>query len=94
MFDGLENGLLLIVLPRIEAVFILTTSTIGLRTSALPRWLSVGGFVAAVTMLLLPLLIGPVVFIFPIWLALVSVVVLVRRRRMGPTGAAADELPA
>jgi hypothetical protein len=74
---------LLLVLPRIQAIFIMTTSTIAFRTGALPRWLSLVGYLAALGMLLLPLLIGPVVFIFPIWLGVVSVFILVRRRRVG-----------
>ena len=81
LFDGLASGLLLLVLPRIEAVFIITTSTVGLRTGAFPFWLALVGYVIGVGMFVLPLLIDPILAIFPVWVGLMSAVLLVRTRQ-------------
>ena len=43
---GVAAGLLLVVAPRIQAVFVFTTSTVILRSRVLPSWLAVVGFVA------------------------------------------------
>lgn len=80
VINGLAYGLLLVILPRAQAVFIITTSTVGLRTGAFPRWLSVVGFLFGLGMLLLPLLIGPSVLIFPLWVGAMSAVLLARRK--------------
>jgi len=79
--NGLGNGLLLLVLPRLQAVFIITTSTVGFRTGAFPRWLAVFGYLIGLGMLIVPLLIDPIVLIFPLWVGLMSGVLFVRRKR-------------
>jgi hypothetical protein len=65
---------------RMAAVFILSATTIGIRTKILPRWLVVTGFVAG-----LALLVGTAVsawanLVMPVWALLFSVDILVRNR--------------
>ena len=79
--NGLGHGLLLLVLPRVQAVFIITTSTVGIRTGAFPKWLAIIGYLFGLGMLIVPLLIEPVALVFPLWVGLMSAVLLVRRRR-------------
>lgn len=76
---GIGMGLLLVVALRIQAVFILTTSTVILRSGILPRWLAIVGYVVAVAMFFFPLIADPVGVIFPIWVAVVSIVIFVHR---------------
>ena len=48
---GLAYSLLYIYAVRAGAVFIIVTSTIGLRTGTLPRWLAFGGYAVALVLL-------------------------------------------
>lgn len=81
VLSGLAYGLLLIALPRVQAVFVITTSTVGYRTGAFPRWLSLIGYLFGLGMFVLPLLIGPALIAFPLWVGLMGAVLLVRRKR-------------
>jgi hypothetical protein len=81
VINGLGSGLLLVVLPRIEAVFIITTATVGFRTGAFPRWLAIVGYLFGLGMFVVPLLIEPALLTFPLWVGLMSAVLLLRRKR-------------
>jgi hypothetical protein len=88
---GLGSAFLLLLAPRIQAVFVIVTSTLILRSKVLPRWLAIIGYVIAVGMLLIPLIIDPIRLGFPSWVFLVSVVILLSRpraraRKMDPEG--------
>lgn len=68
---------------RMAAVFTLSVSTLGLRTSAMPRWVVALGYLSA-----LVLLIGAgeqpwTQLVFPAWVLLVSVVILFTRPPLG-----------
>jgi len=76
---GLGEALMLIVVPRVQSVFVLTTSTLLFRTGVLARWVAYFGYFVALTMLLLPVLSEPMGFGFPIWVAVVSIVFLVTK---------------
>ena len=62
------------------AVFILSATTIGLRTKILPRWLVVSGFVAGVVLLFGVNLSAWANLVMPLWAFLFSVDILVRNR--------------
>jgi hypothetical protein len=64
---------------RVAALVVLSTSTLGLRTGALPRWLVLVGYLAGVGILLNVTFFTPSVYAFPAWIAVVSVVLLIRR---------------
>jgi hypothetical protein len=80
--SGLAHGLLLIVLPRVEAVFIITTSTVGFRTGAFPRWLALFGYVVGLGMFIIPILLEPLLLVFPAWVGVMSLALLIRRKRV------------
>ncbi len=64
---------------RMAGVFTLSVSTLALRTGALPRWIPVTGYLVA---LLLMVAAGEhkwVQLVFPLWVLLVSVAILVTR---------------
>lgn len=61
---------------RMAAVFMFVTSTIGLRTAVLSRWLSLVGFAFGLAMLLIITDLAWIALLFPLWGLLVSVYLL------------------
>lgn len=62
---------------RMAAVFMVSTSTIGIRTGFIPRWLAASGYAIA---LLLLLGVGVTLWIellFPLWVLLLSIVIII-----------------
>jgi hypothetical protein len=77
---------------KMAAVFMFTTGTIGLRTAFLPRWVALVGYACALLLLLVITSWPWIGLLFPLWVLLVSAVVLTtefRRRREGAAGDAA-----
>jgi len=64
---------------RMAAVFTLSVSTVGLRTSAMPRWVAYSGYVVAAVLLVAGDAQKWTQLAFPAWVLLVSVVILVTR---------------
>jgi multidrug transporter EmrE-like cation transporter len=77
--SGLGTTLILVVLLRIQAVFVVSTSTLALRSSAFSRWLSYLGYGIALVMFFMPILTEPVGLAFPIWVGILSTVLLLRK---------------
>ena len=63
---------------RSAGVFTLVTSTIVLRTGALPRWAALTGMVVGLVLLLGVQAFDMIVLLFPAWVALMSVLLLVK----------------
>lgn len=61
---------------RMAAVFTLSVSTVGLRTSAMPRWVSYLGYVVALVLMLAAGEHKWTQLVFPSWVLLVSIVIL------------------
>jgi hypothetical protein len=76
---GVAAALILVVAPRIEAVFIFSTSTVILRSNVLPSWLALVGYAAGLVMFLAPFVYLPLGYVFPVWVFVVSVVLLIVR---------------
>jgi hypothetical protein len=83
---GLGTALLLLVLLRIQAVFVVSTSTLALRSNAFSRWLSYLGYGIALAMFFMPILSEPVSLAFPVWVAILSVALFIRRDEIIPEG--------
>jgi hypothetical protein len=77
---GLAYTFLYVYRLRAAAVFMIVSSTIGLRTGALPRWLAFLGIGTALVLLFSVSYFRGFVFIFPAWVAVVSIELLVRAR--------------
>jgi hypothetical protein len=90
---GVAAALILVVAPRIQAVFIFTTSTVIMRSKVLPTWLAVVGYLAGLMMFLAPLVYVPLAYTFPVWVFLVSVVlIIVRPSTLDSASPSDDEL--
>jgi hypothetical protein len=82
LVGGASNLILVVAMPRMQALFIASTSTIGRKTGALPGWLTWIGYVFALVLLLVPALLEVPGLGFGLWVGLVSAVIVVRRRLM------------
>ena len=76
---------------KMAAVFMFVTSSIGLRTAVLARWVSFIGFAAGLAMLLVITDFAWIALLFPAWVLLVSVYILVMDFRQGMRAEAIDE---
>ena len=73
---------------RMAAVFMFVTSTIGLRTAVLARWVSFVGFAFGLVLLLVITDFAWIALVFPLWVLLVSTYILtadIRRQREAPS---------
>jgi hypothetical protein len=62
---------------RMAAVFMFVTSTIGIRTGVLARWVSVVGFACGLALLLVITDFPWIALLFPLWVLLVSSYILI-----------------
>jgi hypothetical protein len=82
---------LTIVVPRFEAVFILSATTVGRLSDAFPRLLVIIGYTSGLLLLLTPLPAHWLVWIFPTWATVVSLGLLLRRRVLKQATAATTD---
>lgn len=68
-----------VVATRLEAVFIISTTTVGRLSEAFRPWLVALGYVVGVTLLLVPVPNVVLTWVFPVWVALISLTLLTRR---------------
>ena len=76
---GLGNSLLYFVLLRVQAVFVMSTATLAMRTNTFSRYLSYFGYLTALIMFIMPIATEPVGFAFPLWVAVMSLALITRR---------------
>ena len=69
---------------RMAAVFVFVTSSIGLRTAFLPRWLAFVGFAVGLVLLLVITNFAWIALLIPLWVLLVSTYILVADLRQQP----------
>jgi hypothetical protein len=74
-----SQGLISIYAMRMAAVFTISVSTVGLRTGGLPRWVSFLGYLIALVLLVAAAEQRWTQLVFPAWVLLVSVVILIVR---------------
>jgi hypothetical protein len=79
------QGIISVYAMRMAAVFTLSVSTLGLRTGALPRWVTFLGYAVALALLLAAGEHKWTQLVFPAWVLLVSVVILFTRPVSRPT---------
>ena len=87
----ITNTLLNVYAMRMAAVFIITTTTLAVRLRLIPRWLAVVGYLAAAALLLTVGVIPWLELLFPAWVFVFSVHILIvtMRTRSAEPGAAA-----
>ena len=71
-----SRGLFSVYAMRMAAVFTISVSTVGIRTSGLPRWVSYLGYLIALVLLVAAANQQWTQLVFPSWVLLVSVVIL------------------
>ncbi len=78
---------------KMAGVFMISTSTISLRTGIVPRWMAFLGFALALTLLLSVGTYEWVLLVFPLWVLLMSVHILIDNFRglSGTVGVLAKE---
>ncbi len=69
---------------KMAGVFMISTCTLGLRTEILPRWMSFLGYGLAALLLLSIGLLPWVSLIFPLWVLLISVHILLTNLSQTP----------
>jgi hypothetical protein len=78
---GRDNSqtLISVYAMRMAAVFTLSVSTVGLRTSAIPRWVSFLGYLVGLALLVAAGEYKWTQLVFPAWVLLLSVIILFTR---------------
>jgi hypothetical protein len=74
-------GLLFIFGVRVAGMYMITTIGMAVSAGLLPRWLAVIGYLAAVFLLVSTTYHPAVLLVFPVWVVVVSVVLLLRAGR-------------
>lgn len=77
--QGEGAAVLLVVAPRLQAVFVLTSTTIVRRTGALAQWFVVVGYLFGIALLVTPMVSRPIGVAFPIWVFVASVALFATR---------------
>jgi hypothetical protein len=81
---GLAYGIINIYVVKTASVFMITTSTIGVYTRLTPRWLALGGYVVAATLLIGSYYFDWSLVVFPVWVLLISVNILLDKGAATP----------
>ena len=81
-FPQFGSALLLVFAMRMAAMFVLTTSGIARRHDVLPRWFVWAGYFVAVFLLLSATLNRFLALVFPVWILILSVILLLKARRL------------
>jgi hypothetical protein len=76
---GIAYALYFVYGIKMAAVFILVSSTIGLRSGALPRWFCLLGYPTAIALLVVVFVSEYVVLVFPVWVAITSLILIFGR---------------
>jgi hypothetical protein len=79
----IANEILNVYAMRMAAMFMFSTSTIFLRTTVLPRWLAYLGYVCAIVQVVMLAHWEWIMLLFPLWVMVVSIVILVENVRVG-----------
>jgi hypothetical protein len=74
---------------RMAAVFMISTATLWLRTGVMPRWLVFLSYLLALVLLFVINVSRWIILIFPLWMLMVSLIMLAGNRRRRSAGLAA-----
>jgi hypothetical protein len=86
MSQALTYAFLYVYAARTAGVFMIVTSTIAWRTRWMPKWIAILGLLIAAVLLLSLRSFQTIILLFPLWVALVSVFILVTARTRGAAG--------
>jgi hypothetical protein len=77
---------------KMAAVFMIVTSTLAIRTGFIRRWIAVLGYLLAALLLLSVGVYAGILLVFPLWVFLVSVFILIDNWRQPATATATDQM--
>ena len=69
---------------KMAGVFMISTSTLTIRTGITPRWIAFLGFVCALLLLFSGRYIDWILLVFPLWVLLISIYILIDNLRWSP----------
>ena len=69
---------------KMAGVFMIATSTLALRTRFIPRWIAFLGYAVALLLLLSSRYIEGILLVFPLWVLLISLYILIDNLRRPP----------
>lgn len=72
---------------KMAGVFMIATSTLALRTGFIPRWIAFLGYAVALLLLLSSRYIEGILLVFPLWVLLLSLYILIDNLRQPPAAA-------
>ena len=79
-------SLITVYAMRMAGVFMISSTTLLMRLQLVPKWLVIGGYLGALSLLLTTGSLPLVELIFPLWVLILSVHILVANWRRGSTG--------
>ena len=79
LLRALAAVVLAVFAPRVATLVMFSTASLSRRAGALPGWLIVVTYVVGVAEFVNVTIATPTLYVFPAWIALVSIVVIVRR---------------
>jgi hypothetical protein len=69
---------------KMAGVFMISTGTLFLRTRVTPRWMALLGYALALVLLVSISRLSGIIVVFPLWILLISIYILVENYRRGP----------
>jgi len=78
MWHGAAVATLLVLVARLQAVFILTATTVVRLAGTFPRWVVLAGYATGLFLMLVSVPNTLLHWVFPAWVALISTVTLIR----------------
>jgi hypothetical protein len=69
---------------KMAGVFMISTATLFLRTGVTPRWMALLGYALALVLLVSISRVSGVILVFPLWILLISIYILIENFRRGP----------
>ena len=72
---------------RMAGVFMISTCTLFVRTKVTPRWMALLGYILALLLLLSISRLSWIILVFPLWILLISIHMLIENYRKGPDSA-------
>ena len=69
---------------KMAGVFMISTATLFLRTRVTPRWMALMGYALALLLLMTISHLSGIILVFPLWILLISIYILIENYRRGP----------
>ena len=69
---------------KMAGVFMISTATLFLRTRVTPRWMALLGYALALLLLVSISRVSGIIVVFPLWILLISIYILIENYRRGP----------